>query len=119
MQPASAAPTMKRCLLRSAILAVLLAAAVDATAHGHAGAVDDSVPDAWKIRLCSEMVGVAIQAVHDRDRGLPLRVYPDDGGPGPAIANAIVRKVYVEPAISSPKRAEAFGRGYCNEQLQK
>jgi hypothetical protein len=88
-------------------------------AHGHPAPIDDGSPDAWKFRLCSEMSFVALQALYDRDKGRPPRNYAEDGGPGPRIANAIVRKVYEEPGISSPKRAEAFGRGYCNEQLQK
>ena len=86
-----------------------------ALAHGHPAVVDPNAPDAWKYKLCAEMASVAIQALHQRDRGRPKTVYPDDGGPGPRIANAIVDKVYDEPAITSPKRAEAFARSYCNE----
>ncbi|HMX15841.1 MAG TPA: hypothetical protein PKD29_03250 [Rhodocyclaceae bacterium] len=100
----------------SAAILWVFATAV-ARGHGHPAAIDDGSPDAWKYRLCGEMVGVAIQALKDRDLGRPGRVYADDGGPGPAIANAIVRKVYEEPGISSPKRAETFGRAYCNEAL--
>lgn len=92
-------------------------ALADAAAHGHPAVVDPNAPDAWKYKLCAEMAGVAIQALHQRDRGRPKTVYPDDGGPGPRIANAIVDKVYDEPAITSPKRAEAYARSYCNEQL--
>lgn len=88
-----------------------------ALAHGHPAVVDSGQPDAWRYRLCAEMSSVAIQALHNRDRGLPPRLYAEDGGPGPRIANAIVEKVYAEPAITSPKRAEAVGRSYCNEQL--
>lgn len=103
--------------LRGPAALFLALAAGAATGHGHPAAIDDANPEAWKYRLCGEMAGVAIQAVKDRDRGRPARTYPDDGGPGPAIANAIVRKVYEEPGISSPKRAETFGRAYCNEAL--
>jgi hypothetical protein len=91
----------------------------DASAHGHPAVIDPNAPDAWKYKLCAEMTTVAIQALHQRDRGRPKTVYPDDGGPGSRIANAIVDKVYDEPAIASPKRAEAFGRAYCNEQLDE
>lgn len=90
-----------------------------ALAHGHPGSVDPASPDAWQYRLCGEMATVAIQALHDRDRGRPMKTYPDDGGPAAAIANAIARRVFEEPQISSPKKAETFGRGYCMERLQK
>lgn len=111
---------MNRRPARLAIAATLclLAAVGDAAAHGHPAVVDPDHPEAWKHRLCAEMTTVAIQALHDRDRGQPKRAYPDDGGPGPRIANAIIDKVYSEPSISSPKRAEAIGRGHCNELLQ-
>lgn len=103
-----------RALLPFAALACLPALA---TAHGHPANMDGA-PDAWKYKLCGEMATVAIQAVHDRDKGRPAKQYPEDGSPGPRIANEIIRKVYQEPSIASPKRAETFGRAYCNEQLQ-
>lgn len=103
---------------RAILLIACLLAAVRAGAHGHPAVVDPDSPDAWKYRLCAEMTTVAVQAMHERDKGLPARVYGDDGGPGPRIANAIVEKVYAEPSISSPRRAEAIGRAYCNELLQ-
>ncbi len=90
-----------------------------ALAHGHPGNIDPASPDAWQYRLCGEMATVAIQALHDRDRGRPMKAYPDNGGPAAAIANAIARRVFEEPQISSPKKAETFGRGYCMERLQK
>lgn len=108
-----------RIAVAALIGALAIVGAGDTAAHGHPAAIDDGNPDAWKFRLCGEMASVAIQAVYDRDKGRPPRAYPDDGGPGGRIANAIVRKVYEEPAISSPKRAEAFGRAYCNEQLPR
>lgn len=105
---------------RLAGAALLLCACLgDAAAHGHPAVVDPDQPDAWKYRLCAEMTTVAIQSMYERDRGQPKRVYSDDGGPGPRIANAIVDKIYNEPAISSPKRAEAIGRSLCNEMLQE
>lgn len=104
---------MRRC---PALLFALLAGG--ALAHGHPAVVDPDSPDAWKYRLCAEMTTVAVQALHNRDKGQPPQHYADDGGPGPRIANAIVEKVYAEPAITSPKRAEAIGRAYCNEMLQ-
>lgn len=99
-------------------LFLLLSSSLSA-AHGHAATIDPQNPDAWRYRLCNEMSGVAVQALHDRDAGRPMRRYAEDGGPGPVIANALVERVYAEPAISSPKRADAVGRTYCNEQLQQ
>lgn len=88
-------------------------------AHGHPAVVNPDNPDAWKYRLCAEMSSVAIQALHQRERGRPPTVYPDDGGPGPRIANAIVDKVYAEAAIDSPKRAEAVARVLCNDNVNE
>ena len=98
-------------------LAALLPAL--ALAHGHPGNIDPASPDAWQYRLCGEMATVAIQALHDRDRGRPMKTFPDDGSPAARIANDIARRVFEEPQISSPKKAESFGRGYCMERLQK
>lgn len=98
--------------------AAVLALPVLAWAHGHPGNIDPAHPEAWKYRLCGEMSTVAIQALYDRDRQRPIRRYEEDGTPGPRIANEIVAKVYAEPGIASPKRAESFGRAYCMEQLQ-
>ena len=98
-------------------LAVLFPAL--ACAHGHPASVDPNDPEAWKYRLCSEMVTVALQALHDRDRGQAPKTRAEDGGPGSRIANAITRRVFEEPQISSPKKAESFGRAYCMEQLQQ
>lgn len=101
--------------------ALLLAALLPALAlaHGHPGNIDPASPDAWQYRLCGEMATVAIQALHDRERGRPMKTYAEDGGPAALIANAIARRVFEEPQISSPKKAESFGRGYCMERLQK
>lgn len=95
-----------------------LATAALALAHGHPGNVDPATPGAWKYKLCGQMSDVAMRALNDRDKGRPTKQYDEDGTPGPRIANEIIRKVYAEPGISSPKRADAFGRGYCMEQLQ-
>jgi hypothetical protein len=111
---------MNRQLVPHRTLWVMLAllAHGNASGHGHAAAIDPDQPDAWKFRLCGEMATVALQALHDRDKGRTMRTYSDDGGPGARIANALIKKVYAEPAIASPKRAEAFGRAFCNESLQ-
>jgi hypothetical protein len=86
--------------------------------HGHAAAIDPDQPDAWKYKLCSQMTTVAIQALYDRDKGRPMKIAADDGELVTHIANTVIQKVYAEPAISSPKRANTFGRAFCNEQLQ-
>ena len=99
-------------------LAVLLLPGV-AAAHGHPGSVDPASPDAWKYKLCGEMATVAIQSLHDRDKGRAMKSHMEDGTPGPAIANAVARRVFAEPQISSPKKAETFGRGFCMERLQE
>lgn len=96
-----------------------LAICTQAAAHGHPAPIDPSHPDAWKHRLCAEMTSVAVAAVQARDKGAPMKHFAADGGPGPRLANAIVAKVYSEPAISSPKRAEAYARSYCNQSLQE
>lgn len=97
---------------------VLLAGACQAAAHDHMPAIDDSNPDAPRIRLCGRMVDVALQALNDRDKGRPVKIYQEDGTVEPKIANAIARAVYEEPMISSPKKAISFGRARCNELLQ-
>ena len=102
---------------RTAAGLALLAATGAALAHGHPANVDPATPDAWKYRLCGEMATVAIQALHDRDRGKPMRIYPADGSPAAELAQAIARRVFEEPQISSPKKAETFGRGYCMERV--
>ncbi|MGE5946661.1 MAG: hypothetical protein ACM35F_08200 [Betaproteobacteria bacterium] len=104
---------MKRTVL--AIAGLSLAAA--ACAHAHAGKVDDSMPDAQKIRFCERVRDHALQAYYDRERGRPMKVFVEDGGDGARITNAIVKRIYEEPQISSPKKAETFGRATCNEMM--
>lgn len=103
--------------MKRAAFFVLAVATAGALAHGHPGNVDPAMPDAWKYRLCGEMAAVAIQALHDRDRAKPMRSYPDDGTVAATLAAAIAKRVFEEPQISSPKKAEAFGRGYCMERV--
>ncbi|PKO86639.1 MAG: hypothetical protein CVU18_13895 [Betaproteobacteria bacterium HGW-Betaproteobacteria-12] len=105
---------MKRlCLI---VLGALLMPA--AWAHGgHAGNIPDDMPDAQKIRFCERVRDHALQALFDRDRGSPMKLYEEDGSHGPRIVNHIIRRIYDEPQISSPKKAEAFGRATCNEMM--
>lgn len=99
-------------------LALCLGVAQGAWAHAHAGQVDDSMPDAQKIRFCERVRDFALQAFYDREKGRPMKVFQEDGSNGPRITNHIIKRIYEEPQISSPKKAEAFGRATCNEMMQ-
>ena len=94
-----------------------LLAVSGAWAHGHAGAIDDSVPDAQKIRFCERVRDHALQAFYNRDKGRPMKLFEEDGGDGARITNHIIRRIYEEPQISSPQKAETFGRATCNEMM--
>jgi len=104
---------MKR--LTVAGVGLLLASA--AFAHGGAGKVDDSMPDAQKIRFCERVRDFALQAFYDREKGRPMKVFVEDGSDGPRITNIVIKRIYEETQISSPKKAETFGRGTCNELM--
>ena len=102
---------------RYSLLLLGLLAVSGAWAHGHAGHVDDSMPDAQKIRFCERVRDHALQAFYNRDRGRPMKLFEEDGSDGPRITNIIIKRIYEEPQISSPKKAEAFGRATCNEMM--
>lgn len=104
---------MKRTLFAACCLLAMTAA----WPQGHAGKVDDSMPDAQRIRFCERVRDFALQAFYDRERGRPMKVFVEDGSDGPRITNFIVKRIYEEPQISSPKKAEAFGRATCNEMM--
>lgn len=89
-----------------------------AWAHAHAGMVDDGMPDAERIRFCERVRDFALQSFYDREKGRPMKVFAEDGSNGPRITNHIIRRIYEEPQISSPKKAETFGRATCNELMQ-
>ena len=97
------------------LLAMLTSGA--ALAHGHPAPVDDSMPDAQKIRFCERVRDFALQAFYDRDKGRPMKVFVEDGSDGARITNYVIRRIYEEPQISSPKKAETFGRATCNEMM--
>ncbi|MDP3637378.1 MAG: hypothetical protein U0989_18305 [Azonexus sp.] len=89
-----------------------------AGAHGgHSGRVDDSVPDVQKIRFCERVRDHALQTFYNRDKGRPMKLFDEDGSDGARITNHIIRRIYEEPQISSPKKAETFGRATCNELM--
>ncbi|MCE1181219.1 MAG: hypothetical protein LWW81_02785 [Rhodocyclales bacterium] len=104
---------MKKTLLISA----LLLASSNLWAHAHAGKIEDSMPDAQKIRFCERVRDFALQAFYDRERGRPMMRFTEDGSDGPRITNLIIQRIYNEPQISSPKKAETFGRATCNEMM--
>ena len=101
------------------ILMVLITAlgASGVLAHGHPGPVDDSMPDAQRIRFCERVRDHALQAFYSRDRGRPMKLFDEDGSDGARITNHIIKRIYEEPQISSPKKAETFGRATCNEMM--
>lgn len=102
---------------RLGLIPLGLLAVSAAWAHSHPAPVDDSMPDAQKIRFCERVRDHALQAFYNRERGQPMKLFVEDGGDGARITNHIIRRIYEEPQISSPKKAEAFGRATCNEMM--
>ncbi|MCB4358706.1 hypothetical protein [Quatrionicoccus australiensis] len=84
--------------------------------HAH-GKIDDSLPDAERIRFCERMRDQALQAFYDREQGRPMKLFVEDGSRGPRIANHITRRIYAEPQIAARRHAETFGRATCNEMM--
>ena len=102
----------------AAFFALLLATiSSGAQAHAHAANVPDDMPDVERIRFCERVRDFALQAYFDREKGRPMKQFQEDGSPGPRITNLIIQKIYAEPQISSPKKAETFGRATCNEMM--
>ena len=102
---------------RLPLLLLTLLATSGALAHGHPAPIDDSMPDAQRMRFCERVRDHALQAFYNRDRGSPMKLFDEDGSDGPRITNIIVKRIYEESQISSPKKAEAFGRATCNEMM--
>ena len=46
-----------------------------------------------------------------------MKLFDEDGSDGARITNHIIKRIYEEPQISSPKKAETFGRATCNEMM--
>ena len=104
--------------MKSLFVSILIAlAATAAWPHAQAGKIDDSMPDAQKIRFCERVRDFALQAFYDRDKGRPMKVFVEDGSDGARITNFVIKRIYEEPQISSPKKAETFGRATCNEMM--
>ena len=104
---------MKRLTIAS--LGLLMMASV--WPHAHAGTIDNSMPDAQKIRFCERVRDFALQAYYDCEKGRPMKVFEEDGSDGARITNIVIKRIYEEPQISSPKKAETFGRATCNEMM--
>jgi len=84
---------------------------------GQALATDEGMSDTQKMRFCERVRDHALQAFYNRDRGRPMKLFVEDGGDGARITNHIIKRIYEEPQISSPKKAEVFGRATCNEMM--
>lgn len=104
---------MKRLIL----IALAVLCIPSAWSHGMPASVDDSMPDAQRIRFCERVRDHALQAFYNRDKERPMKLFDEDGSDGARITNHIIRRIYEEPQISSPKKAEAFGRATCNEMM--
>jgi len=75
------------------------------------------MPDIEKIRFCKRLGEHAVQALYSRDRGAPMPLYAEDAGNGPRIINAIVRRIYGDPAIVAPQEAAAVSRATCHDMM--
>ena len=104
---------MKRLTIASLGLLLMTSALPPA----HAGKIDDSMSDAQKIRFCERVRDFALQAYYDREKGRPMKVFEEDGSDGARITNIVIKRIYEEPQISSPKKAETFGGATCNEMM--
>ncbi len=104
---------MKRLTIASLGLLLMTSALPPA----HAGKIDDGMSDAQKIRFCERVRDFALQAYYDREKGRPMKVFAEDGSDGARITNIVIKRIYEEPQISSPKKAETFGRATCNELM--
>lgn len=78
---------------------------------------EEELSDTQKMRFCERVRDHALQAFYNRERGQPMKLFEEDGGDGARITNHVIKRVYEEPQISSPRRAETFGRATCNEMM--
>ena len=84
---------------------------------GHVLAADGGMPDAQKIRYCERIRDHALQTYYNRERGQPIKLFSEEGSNSARITNVIIKRIYADPQISSPKKAEEFGRAKCNEMM--
>ena len=85
--------------------------------QGHVVAAEEGMSDAQKIRFCERVRDHALQTYYNRERGQPMKLYSEEGGDSARITNVIIKRIYADPQISSPKKAEEFGRAKCNEMM--
>ena len=94
-----------------------LLALAGALPPAHAAQPGDAMPDAQKVRFCERVRDFAVQAYYDREKGRPMKVFAEDGAAGARITNVVIRRIYEEPQIATPKAAETLGRATCNEMM--
>ena len=97
--------------------AFALLALAGAQPQAHAGTPGEGIPEAQKVRFCERVRDFAVQAYYDREKGRPMKVFAEDGAAGARITNVVIRRIYEEPQIASPKAAETLGRATCNEMM--
>ena len=85
--------------------------------NGQVIAADSGMSDVQKVRFCERIRDHALQTYYNRERGQPIKLFAEDGSDGARITNTIIKKIYAEPQISTPKKAEDFGRAKCNEMM--
>ena len=96
---------------------ILLAAIAAQPGLATAALGDEEMTDTQKMRFCERVRDHALQAFYNRERGQPRKLFEEDGGDGARISNLVIKRVYEEPQISSPRRAETYGRATCNEMM--
>ena len=85
--------------------------------HGQVLAADEGMSDVQKIRFCERVRDHALQNYYNRERGQPMKLFTEDGSDGARITNTIIKRIYADRQISSPEKAETFGRTKCNEMM--
>lgn len=86
-------------------------------AQGRSAVLGKDMPEVEKVRFCERIRDHALQALYGRDQGRPMRLVAEDGSASAQITNHITRRIYDEPQIDSPRKADVFGRTTCNEMM--
>lgn len=85
--------------------------------NGQVVAADSGMSDVQKVRFCERIRDHALQTYYNRERGQPIKLFAEDGSDGARITNTIIKRIYADLQISTPKKAEDFGRAKCNEMM--
>ena len=85
--------------------------------NGQVVAADSGMSDVQKVRFCERIRDHALQTYYNRERGQPIKLFAEDGSDGARITNSIIKRIYADLQISTPKKAEDFGRAKCNEMM--